>query len=263
MFSRCLRRGWLFLIVGATVAWAAPLRICADPDNLPFSNRAEQGFDNRIAIVVAHTLGREPRFVWARSRRGFLREQFNKGVCDVLMGAPQGMRGVATTDAYYRSTYVFVTARNQNLRIASFDDPRLDGRRIGLQVLEENYAPPSLPLIREGHAAQLVGFHSFGAHSAEIVRAVAEGRVGTAVVWGPIAGYFTRRENLPLTLTPVSPSVDRSGVPFAYSLAIAVHTQDIALRAALNDALRKSKPRIAAILAQYNVPTLSPSEEAR
>jgi mxaJ protein len=263
MFSRCLKCGLLFLISGAILASAAPLRICADPDNLPFSNRSEQGFDNRIAIEVAHTLGRKPQFVWARSRRGFLREQFNKGVCDVLMGAPQGMRGVATSGAYYRSTYVFVTAQGKHPRIASFDDPNLNGRRIGLQVLEEDYAPPSLPLIREGHAAQLIGFNSFGAQSAEIVRAVADGRVGTAVVWGPIAGYFTSRQHLPLVLTPVSPRVDRSGVPFAYSLAIAIHKQDTALLSALNDALRKSKPRIDAILAQYNVPTLSAGEEAQ
>src|SRR3954452_809938 len=93
----------------AAGANAAPLRICADPDNLPFSNRAGQGFDNRIAVVVAHELGRQPEFVWARSRRGFLREQFNKGACDLLMGVPQGMRAVATSQPYYRSSYVFVT----------------------------------------------------------------------------------------------------------------------------------------------------------
>ena len=85
------------------------MRICADPDNLPFSNRARQGFDNRIAAVVARDGGREPVFVWARSRRGFLREQFNKGACDVLMGVPEGMKRVLTTRPYYRSSYVFVT----------------------------------------------------------------------------------------------------------------------------------------------------------
>jgi mxaJ protein len=258
MSLRYLRWGGLvFAIVSAVAAAAPPLRICADPDNLPFSNRAEQGFDNRIAILIAHTLGRTPQFIWARSRRGFLREEFERGACDVLMGAPVGMHGVASTDPYYRSTYVFVTPKREHVQIASFDDPHLKERRIGLQVLEENYAPPSLPLIREGHAAQLVGFNSFGTRNAEIVRAVADGRVGTAVVWGPIAGYFTRSQHLPLTLTPVSPSVDVSGVPFSYSLGIALHKQDAALRLALNAALRKSQTRIQGILAEYNVPTLS------
>ena len=136
----------------------APLRICADPDNLPFSNRGGQGFDQRIAVLVAHDLHRDPVFVWARSRRGFLREQFNKNTCDVLVGVPSAMHSVATTIPYYTSSYVFVSPARQHLQLSSFNDPALRGRRIGLQILEENLSPPSLPLIREGHAGRLVGF---------------------------------------------------------------------------------------------------------
>lgn len=234
---------------------AAPLRICADPDNLPFSNRHQQGFENRIGALLAKDLGRTPVFVWARSRRGFLREQFNKDACDVLMGVPEGMRGVSTTAPYYRSTYVFVTPSREHLRIVSFSDPNLNGRRIGLQILEEDYAPPSLPLIRTGHAAQLVGFNSFGNGSADLVRAVADKRVGVAVVWGPVAGYYTGTQHLPLTLTPVSPAID-SGVPFVYSLAVGVHKGDNALRDELNASFARLQPRIDRILASYHVPTL-------
>src|SRR5437588_10205764 len=147
MCSRCLkalsRRSMLMVLlllaIAAEGASATPLRICADPDNLPFSNRESRGFDNRIAQLVAHSAGREAAFFWARSRRGFLREQFNSGACDALMGVPEGMRGVLTTRPYYRSSYVFVTAKREHLQIACFDDPHLKGRRIGLQVLEENY----------------------------------------------------------------------------------------------------------------------------
>ena len=259
MSSRCLSVALLLVFASTTAVAATPLRICSDPDNLPFSNRAGQGFDNRIAAVVAHAAGREAVFVWARSRRGFLREQFNTGACDVLMGVPEGMKRVMTTRPYYRSTYVFVTARREHLQIASFDDPHLNGRRIGLQILEEDYAPPSLPLIRNGHAAQLVGFESFGSGAAEIVRAVADGQVGTAVVWGPIAGYFASALNLPLVLTPVSPDVDPSGVPFSFSIGMAVHRQDAKLRDALNAAVAREHDRIDRILAAYHVPV----EEAR
>jgi len=261
MSSRFLSLMLLSLNIAA-VASAAPLRICADPDNLPFSNRAGQGFDNRIAVVVAHELGRQPEFVWARSRRGFLREQFNQGACDVLMGVPQGMRAVATSKPYYRSSYVFVTRTRDHFQIASFNDPHLNGRRIGLQILEEDYAPPSLPLIRNGHAAQLVGFQSFGAHNADVVRAVADGRVGVAVVWGPLAGYVAGRDHLPVALTPVSPSVDSSGVAFTYAITIGVHKQDAALRDAMNSAIGKCQPQIRAILARYHVPNVPDSEEA-
>ena len=245
--------GLLFLAGGSLIA--APLRICADPDNLPFSNRHQQGFENRIGALLAKDLGRTPAFVWARSRRGFLREQFNKNACDVLMGVPQGMRGVSTTAPYYRSTYVFVTPSREHLRIASFRDPNLNNRRIGLQILEEDYAPPSLPLIRTGHAAQLVGFNAFGDGSADLVRAVADKRVGVAVIWGPIAGYYAASQHLPLTLTPVSPSVD-SGVPFVYSLSAGVHKGDDRLQAELNAAITRLQPRIDRILATYHVPTL-------
>jgi mxaJ protein len=252
MFLRCLS---ICLLLAGGVAFAAtPLRICADPDNLPFSNRNSQGFDNRIAVLLAHDIGREPVFVWARSRRGFLREQFNKNACDVLMGTPQGMHGVLQTQPYYRSTYVFVTPARERLQIASFDDPRLKGQKIGLQILEENMSPPSLPLIRSGHAAQLVGFESFGAESSEIVQAVASHRVGVAVVWGPVAGYFAAKQPVPLTLTPVSPSIDSSGIPFAYSITLAVHQKDLQLRNALNESLAHLQTKIARILAAYHVP---------
>src|SRR3954464_2795734 len=106
MCLRSLSLSFTFALAAA-IAAAAPLRICADPDNLPFSNRTARGFDNRIATLVAHNMHREPVFVWVRNGRGFLREQFNTDICDVLMGAPQGMRGVLTTIPYYRSAYVF------------------------------------------------------------------------------------------------------------------------------------------------------------
>jgi mxaJ protein len=261
MYSLFLRIVLGCVVAASAIANAMPLRICADPDNLPFSNRAEQGFDNRIAILIAHKLGREPEFVWARSRRGFMREQFNKGACDVLMGVPEGMRAVASSRPYYRSSYVFVTRNGDHLHIARFDDPHLNGRRIGLQILEEDYAPPSLPLIRNGHAAQLVGFDTFGARSADIVHAVADARIGVAVVWGPLAGYVASRDHLPVALTSVSPRVDSSGVPFTYDIAIAVHKQDNALRNAINLAIDQSEAEIRVILARYHVPVTAYEKE--
>lgn len=253
---------WVSLIFASgMMAHAVPLRICADPDNLPFSNRTAHGFDNRVATLVARDLHREPVFVWARNGRGFLREQFNKDACDVLMGVPQKMKGVLTTAPYYRSSYVFVNRRQENFKIASFSDPHLNGQRIGLQALEENLSPPSLALIRTGHAAQLVGFNSSGEHAPDIVRAVASRHLGTAVVWGPLAGYWIAHDRLPLKLAPVSPLVDASGVPFAFSISMAVHQKDVKLRDQLNSALSRQEPAIAQILAAYNVPMLP--EDAR
>lgn len=257
MCSRFLSVCTVAFLLCAGMAFAAqPLRICADPDDLPFSNRLGQGIDNQVALMVAHDLGRKPVFVWTRSRRGFLREQFNKDRCDMLMGVPQGMKGVATTEPYYRSSYVFVTRRREHLEITSFADPKLDHRRIGLQILDENLSPPSVPLIRSGHASQLVGFDSFGAEAGSVVQAVAAGRVGVAVVWGPIAGYFASAKHLPLQLRPVAPAVDPSGIPFQYSIAIGVHKNDTTLRDALNRSLQRHQSQIARVLKEAHVPTL-------
>jgi len=262
MSSRSLRLFVFFFFVAAVAAASAqqPLRICADPDNLPFSNRAGQGFDQRIVALVAHDLHRTPVYVWARPRRGFLREQFNKNACDMLLGVPVGMRGVAVSNPYYASAYVFVTPAREHLQIASFTDPHLNGRRIGLQVLEEDLAPPSIPLIRAGHAPQLVGFDGFGSAEGDVVRAVSTRKVGAACVWGPVAGYYAARSHTPLSLTPVSPLRDPSGIPFAYRIGFAVHKRDTVLLADLNASIARLQPQIRQVLASFHVPTLAPEE---
>ncbi len=242
---------------------ASPLRICADPDNLPFSNRAGAGFDDRIVTLIAHDLHREPAYVWTRARRGFLREQFNQNACDVLLDVPLGMRGVAVTDPYYTSSYAFVTPARKHLQIASFADKHLNGQRIGLQILEEDLSPPSLPLIRSGHAAQIVGFESFGKREGDVVKAVAEGRVGVAVVWGPVAGYFAQISRVPLTVTPLSREFSFAGIPFTYSMGFGVHRQDQFLLRQLNDSIRRLQPKINQVLAGFAVPTLDAAKEAR
>ena len=95
------------------------------------------------------------------------------------------------------------------------------------------------------------------------MRAVSTGRVGTAVVWGPIAGYFTAVMHLPLQLTPVSPAVDTSGIPFTFAVAVAVHKNDAVLRDSVNASLTRLQPQIDRILAEYHVPTLPLQENAR
>ncbi len=251
----CMAVGLMALASLPGLAQKKALRICADPDNLPYSHQNRSGFDNKIGALLAREMGRRPAFVWARARRGFVREEFNRGACDVMMGVPSGMRGLLTTEPYYRSTYVFVTRRQDHLHIASFSDPQLNAKRIGLQVMEEDLSPPSLPLVRSGHAAQLVGYGSFGKEAGEVVRAVAEKRVGLAVVWGPLAGYYNQRQRLALELEPVSPPVD-AGVPMVFDMTIGVHRGDTALRAQLSRAIEREKGAIDHILSEYGVPLL-------
>jgi mxaJ protein len=258
MFFLCRSVCALTLVLASIAASSqVPVRICADPDNLPFSNAVGAGFDNRIAELLARDLNRPMLFVWARARRGFLRERFNKGACDLLMGVPQGMKHVRSTIPYYTSSYVFVTRRRDHLQLSRFDDPAIGQQRIGLQILEEDFSPPSLPLIRSGHAAQLVGFDSFGQGGEDIVRAVAENRVGFSVVWGPVAGYYAAKQHIPMNLSVVQPSVDESGIPFSFAITIAVHRNDGALAQELNNAIRLNQSKIRSILEVYNVPLVA------
>ena len=130
-----------------------------------------------------------------------------------------------------------------------------------MQILEEDLSPPSLPLIREGHAGQLVGFDSFGKQAGDVVRAVADGRVGVAVVWGPVAGYFAQQSKTPLTISPIAPSYRFAGVPVTYAISFGVHKRDMALLSQLNGSIKRLRPQIAQTLTAYHVPTISEQEE--
>ena len=121
------------------------LAICADPSNLPYSNDREQGFENRIADLLAQDLNATLRYTWNLQRRSFLRRTLNAGACDVVIGSPAGLQGMAQTRPYYASSYVFVTARDRRLQLQGFDDPQLRGLKIGLQAVgaEGANTPPA------------------------------------------------------------------------------------------------------------------------
>src|SRR5215216_5211794 len=114
---------------------APALTVCSDPNNLPFSNRAGQGFENKIMEVMAHELGESLDYTWRPQRRGFIRETLKARLCDVIAGVPSRLEQVVTTAPYYRSTYVFVTRQANNLAIASFDDAQLRKLLIGVQII--------------------------------------------------------------------------------------------------------------------------------
>src|SRR4051812_11156438 len=236
----------------------AQLRVCADPDNLPFSNRAQQGFENRIAQVIAADMHMKVEYRWQRMGRGFVRNILNKHQCDVLLGIPESFRPVLTTTPYYRSTYVFVTRTSNKVHLTSFDDPSLKRMKIGVQVLSEEYAPPAQALGRRGLVANIVGFETTGADAHSIIDAVAQNKVDAAVVWRPFAGYFGRRYGRRLQITP-TPAFDPPSLPLAFSISMGVRKTDGALRDRLNAILARRKKQIDAILVSYGVPLVTTS----
>jgi mxaJ protein len=236
------------------------LRVCADPNNLPFSNARGQGFENRLVELVARDLGAGVEYTWRAQRRGFLRETLSAGRCDVVPGVPARLERVLATRPYYRSTYVFVSPSVLRPPVESLDDPRLRRLRIGVQLAGDDYAnaPPAHALARRGVVGNLVGYTLYGDYAqdsppARIVRAVARGEVDTAIVWGPLAGYFAPRQRVSLALRPVSPP-GLPQLPFEWDISMGVRPGEAALKEELDRVLHRRRAEIRRLLARYGVP---------
>jgi quinoprotein dehydrogenase-associated probable ABC transporter substrate-binding protein len=239
----------------------APLRVCADPNDLPYSNSAGQGFENKIVRLIADELHRPLMFVWRAQRRGFVREGLNAGECDLVAALPAGAPMALTTRPYYRSTYVFVS-RPGEPPVSSLDDPSLRTRTIGVQLIGDDgmNSPPAHALAERGIVDNVRGFMVYGDYRKDhplsgIVDAVATGKVDVAAVWGPIAGYFACKEKPPLIVTSIADS-PQARLPMTFDIAMGVRRTDKALKAEVDRALISLAPQIKAILASYGVPVV-------
>jgi len=237
------------------------LRVCADPNNLPFSNDRGEGFENRIAELVARDLNAKVEYTWWAQRRGFIRNTLNASKCDVVIGVPASFDLTAVTIPYYRSSYVFVTRRDRNLRITSYDDPLLRKLKIGVQLVGDDGAntPPVHSLGQRGIRGNLKGYLVYGDYSrpnppARIIDGVAKGEVDVAIAWGPLAGFFAAQQPVALDITPVSPQVDLPFMPQVFDMSMGVRRQDKALRDTLDAIITREKKMIDSILDSYNVP---------
>ena len=253
--------------LGATIhllAAGAPgtkpvLRVCADPNNLPYSNERGEGFENKIAERLAHALGADLQYTWWPQRRGFVRNTLGRGTCDVVIGVPAAADMFAHTRPYYRSSYVFVTPKDRPA-IRSFDDPALRRLRIGIPLVGDDgqNPPPEAALARRGIVQNVVGCAVYGNYAKpspplDLLRALARGEIDVAAAWGPQAGYFARASHLPLTLTPIAPD---PGLTFTFEITVGVRrgARDEPLRRRLDRALEDERPAITKILASYGVP---------
>jgi mxaJ protein len=242
----------------------ADLKVCADPNNLPFSNEQGKGFENALATLVAKDLGRTVRYTWWPQRRGFVRNTLSAGGCDVVMGVPSDYGLVATTVPYYRSTYVFVTRRDRHLRIVSLDDPQLKSLRIGTFA----NVPPAQALAVRNLQDNLRGYSIYGNYlqpnpPRALIDAVAHGDVDVAIAWGPLAGYFAEREPVALDLAPIPTPTGQPTWPMSYSISMGVRHQDGALKARLDAEIARRRPAIEHLLASFGVPLVEPDGRVR
>ncbi len=237
------------------------VRVCADPDNLPSSNDKGEGYENKLATLIAHELNAKVEYIWYPTRRGYFRI-LNGMYCDMALEAPAGLDIAGSTKPYFRSGYVFVTRQGSGLEdIATLADPRLKKLKIGVNIYtsDAENSPPAMALSHYGVVGNLTGYSTFyddRNRPDDIIRAVTGKQVDLAIAWGPVAGYFARQSKVPLVLRPLPARDSLSDFPFQYNMGIAVRRRDKVFRDSLNAVLDRKRPEIEAILKQYGVPTV-------
>jgi len=237
------------------------IRVCADPDNLPASNEQSEGYENKIAELLAHTWGDKLEYAWWPVRRGFFSRALNGRYCDVAITAPAGLDMAGVTQPYFKSSYVIVYRKDSGLALRSLADTTFRHLKIGVHLLnaDAENTPPAMAMSRFGSVGNLIGFGTFfsekGDRPEDIFKALIDRKIDVAIVWGPMAGYFVKKMNAPLVVQPVQEdSVD--GIPFAFGIGMAVRRRDRTLRDSLQVFLEQNRPAIDAILKDFGVPTL-------
>ena len=245
-------------------AAARTLRIAADPNNLPFSNDREEGFENALASMLARDLGAGIEYVWRAQRRGFFRESFQGDHCDLVLGVPAGFERAHVTTPYYRSSYVFVT-RN-DLAISSLDDPRLKTLRVGIAVVGDDGADPptTLALARRGIVDNVTGFSVYGDYREpnppqRLLDALDKGTIDVALAWGPVAGAAAHARPGAYRVSPVTPDPDPlTGMPFSFAIGIGVRKDEPELAGEIERFLARRKPDIERLLDAHGIPRSAP-----
>ena len=234
------------------------LKVCADPDNLPFSNRAGEGFDNKIAEILAADLNATLTYVWLPDLRSKTRQRLlQAGECDLVMGVLDGQPGFLSSYAYYRTGYVFVYPKTASFTVATLDDPVLKDLRVGIPG-GTRMVPPSLALANRGVVKNQVHFtdrKDDGTRYLPVLEGLREGKVDLAIAWGPQAGAFAKDLG-DMTVASVQPEIDAPFIPMVASLTIGVRPEDEGLRDALDLALARTWDQTRAALSEAGVPLI-------
>jgi len=231
------------------------LRVCADPSDLPYSNTKGEGFENKIAELLARELNEKLQYTYFPDSQGFIRATLGRNKCDVIIGTVAGSGDVATTDAYYHTAYMMATRSSDNLPMNKVSDWRIAGKRFGLIA-----GTPPTDLIVEHNLMDQTGIYQLmvdtriNQPSHDMINDLVAGKIDVALLWGPIVGYYTKRDHLPLRV--VFLNADGSKVRLDYHIAMGIRPNDTAFRRRLNAIIAKDQPQITKILQDYGVPLL-------
>jgi mxaJ protein len=244
---------------------ARELRVCADPNNLPFSNERGDGFENKIVELVAGDLDAQLHYTWWAQRRGFIRNTLGAHLCDLVAGTIAGLPMLRSTAPYYRSSYVFVS-RPDHHEITSFDDPALRTAKIGVHLIGDDgfNVPPAHALASRGIVSNVRGYSIYGDYReksppSRLIEAVSSGEIDVAIAWGPLGGYFAALQSPPLRIREIPPSTDGQ-LPMTYEIAMGTRREDARLQQELDAVLQRKQAEIVAILSKFHVPQVEPSQ---
>ena len=236
------------------------LKVCADPNNLPFSNEQKEGFENKIAELMGKELGLGVDYAWFPQVIGFVRNTLRAHLCDLVVGTVAGDEIMQTTNPYYFTTYVMLYRSDKGLAPKGPQDPSIDGLRLGVV----GGTPPADLLARYDLMAHTKPYAltvdtRFESPTHEMVRDVADGTIDVGFLWGPIAGYWRKHDELPLTLVPLKS--EPGAARMEYHIAMGVRANEPEWRRRVNAAILKRGPEITAILRDYGVPLLNEQGE--
>jgi quinoprotein dehydrogenase-associated probable ABC transporter substrate-binding protein len=235
------------------------LRVCADPHNMPFSTDKGEGFENKIAELLAEKLGKVLAYSWYPQAPGFVRNTLAAHKCDLIMGIPQGDDLVQVTNPYYRTTYALVFKQGNGLDgVDTMGDPRLKDKRIGVVA----GTPPGNNMAVNGLMAlakpyPLVIDTRVDSSSVAMMRDLETGVIDAGILWGPMAGYYARQASFTATVVPLVK--ETSGPRLAYRIAMGVRFADQDWKRSLNRTIAENQPRISKILLSFGVPLLDDS----
>ena len=242
---------------------AKQLRVCGDPNNLPFSNEKLEGIENKIAVVIAKDMGATVAYTWWPHQRGLVKRVLNTGRCDVMLGIPKGYDPVLWTKPYYRTGYVMAYRKDRGLKLRSLDDKALLKLKIGVQV----NTPPHEALGQRGIADNVVGYQlmfdsNYHAedYPGKLIEDLIAGNIDVALAWGPIAGYFAKKKGAPIEIVLLEGQPD-AGTRFAFDISMGVRKGDKELKAKLEESIARKRDEITHILEDFGVPLLPASEE--
>jgi quinoprotein dehydrogenase-associated probable ABC transporter substrate-binding protein/PQQ-dependent catabolism-associated CXXCW motif protein len=231
------------------------LRVCADPAYLPYSNRAGEGFENRIAGLLARELGLPLTYTWYPQTVGFVRSTLRVRLCDLVMGVASANELVQNTNPYYRTTYVLAHRSADGEAMADLASPAMRSAKIGVVA----GTPPANLLVERGLLGQVRSYHlrvdtRVDNPGRQMIEDLAGGAIDAALVWGPIAGYWAPRQAVPISLTRLAS--ERPGQRLDFRISMGVRHQEPDWKRQVNDLIRTLQPEIDAVLQDYGVPLL-------